>query len=73
MALVSAEWVDITATVNGNLADARPAKCTTTGRLVKRTDDFIVIATSLFDDNDPDLTGDFVAIPIGVLSKIRPL
>jgi hypothetical protein len=69
--LVAVEWTDITASVNSNLSDAAPAKCETTGRLVKKTDAFIVIATSLFDDLGPDLCGDFVAIPVGVLVAIR--
>ena len=73
MTLVAVEWVDITSTVNANLAESRPAKCTTTGHLVKRTDDFIVIATSIFEDADPDINGDFLAIPLGVLLKIRRL
>jgi len=69
--LVAVDWVDITASVNSNLSEATPAKCVTTGRLVKKTDAFVVIATSIFDDPGPDLCGDFVAIPVGVLVAIR--
>ena len=71
--LVSVEWVDITSTTNADLVDAKPVKCTTTGRLVKKTDTFIVIATSLFDEPGPDISGDFVAIPLGVLEKVTTL
>lgn len=68
--LVSVDWVDITSTVNGTLEDARPAPCTTTGRLVKNTEEFIVIATSIFHDPGEILSGDFVAIPVGVVLKV---
>ena len=72
-ALVSVEWSDITSTINADLSEAKPVKCTTTGRLVKKTDTFIVIATSLFDEPGPDISGDFVAIPLGVVGKLTTL
>ena len=71
--LVAVEWVDIVATINSELADAIPCPCTTTGRLVKKTDEFIVIATSIFHEPGAEIMGDFVAIPIGVVRTIRPL
>ena len=68
--LVSVEWVDITSTVNGLMEEARPAPCTTTGRLVKKTAEFIVVGTSIFTEPGEQLCGDFVAIPVGVLGKV---
>lgn len=68
--LVSVEWVDITSSVNANLSDATPTKCTTTGHMVKKTNSFIVVATSIFDEpGAPEISGDFVSLPIGIILK----
>jgi len=52
------------------LDDARPAPCTTTGRLVKKNAEFVVVATSLFTEPGDQLCGDFICIPVGVLRKV---
>ena len=65
--------MDITSSVNGTLDEARPAPCTTTGRLMKKTEEFIVVATSLFTEPAEQLCGDFVAIPVGVLRKVTAI
>jgi len=71
--LVSVDWVDITATINSDLSDASPCDCTTTGRLMKKTGDFIVIGTSLYREPGQDPSGDFVSIPLGVVKSCKRL
>lgn len=68
--LVEVVWTDITATINTDLAEATPALCATFGKVAKKTDSFIVIATSLFCEPG-EMCGDFIAIPLGVIKKIR--
>tara|TARA_R110000824_G_scaffold336578_2_gene523103 strand:- start:149 stop:397 length:249 start_codon:yes stop_codon:yes gene_type:complete len=70
--LVQVDWIDITATINADLADATPAPCITFGKVAKKTDSFIVIATSLFCEPG-ETCGDFVAIPLGVIKRIKKI
>ncbi|MBC8324326.1 MAG: hypothetical protein H8E27_01695 [Verrucomicrobia subdivision 3 bacterium] len=71
-ALLEIHWDDICSFTNETLPDAKPARCITIGRLAAKRPDHIIIATSLFDtrpDQPPE--GDFVAIPLGVIRRIR--
>lgn len=70
--LVEVEWVDIVSTTNSDLAEAVPALCTTFGKVAKKADSFVVIATSLFCEPG-EMSGDFVAIPLGVIKRVRRL
>ena len=70
--LLEITWDDICAFTNHAASDAKPARCVTIGRLIEKRADHIVVATSLFEtreDQTPE--GDFVAIPLGVIRRIR--
>lgn len=68
-------WCDIVGVddpwITGAEADAlQPARMITAGWLVKDTEEFLVIASTLEDAEDPQL-GNVNCIPKGVISKIE--
>jgi len=72
--LLEIHWDDICAFTNQTVTESKPARCITIGRLAAKRPDHIVVATSLFEtraDQTPE--GDFVAIPLGVIRRIRRL
>jgi hypothetical protein len=65
--LVEVTWLDAVGYINANLADAKPAQCTTIGRLAAVNRQSLTLATSLFEDG----TGDFTVIPRGMLVRVK--
>jgi len=61
--------MDIVGFVNSPLSDAKPAPCWTEGILVKNSKDFVVLASSQYsgERDDESATGDYTAIPKGVV------
>ena len=70
---VHVEWSDIVAFINSPMSDAKPAPCWTEGVLVKNEKEFVVLASSQYspDSSDESITGDYVALPKGVVVKVR--
>mgnify|MGYP003661149479 CR=1 FL=1 len=70
--LCAVEWDDISAAINADLAEAAPIRCTTWGVLIRKADNFAVIATSLFHSKpDAKPEGDFVSIPYGTIRRVK--
>jgi len=63
---VHVEWLDPSIHTMCDLAEAKPAKCWTEGTLVREEKDFVVIASSQYEDG----SGDFTVIVKGCCLKI---
>ena len=70
---VHCEWLDICAFVNSPKSTAEPAACWSEGILVKKTKSYIVLASSQYRGEGDDPVGDYTAIPIGVVTKVKRL
>ena len=57
--LAAVHWIDATGYIGSPLADAKPFPCITIGWIKSVQPDYIVIATSLYEDG----SGDFTVIP----------
>ena len=73
--LVEVFWEDITSHVNVELREVKPAPCRSFGVIVKKSDKFVVIATSIFEreKGEKEIEGDFLAIPTGTIRECRQI
>ena len=67
--LVEITWLDAVGYIGAELAEAKPSKCITIGRLVAVRERSLVIATSLYEDG----SGDFTVLPKSMLLGIKPM
>lgn len=67
------DWVDITAYVNEPLSAAKLSNCWNEGILVKKTKEYIVLASGQYEGGEGDPEGDYCCIPLGVIMRVRHL
>ncbi len=67
------EWIDYAGYVNEPLRNSLPVKCWSEGILVRWEEDYFVLASSQYIDNEPakDKAGDYTAIIKGGVTEIR--
>jgi len=70
---VHVEWMDCAGYVNAPLSLAKPLPCWSEGILVKKTKDYVVLASSQYRDEGDDPTGDYTAIPSVWVKNVRVL
>ena len=69
-------WTDCVGFINRPLSEAKVAAVWTEGKLVKSEKEFIVIASSQYIDPDEpaaERTGDYTAIPLGMIKSVKRL
>ena len=71
-------WWDYVNHTTALLSDAKPARCWTDGRLMRETGENIVLASSLYVDENgepegKDICGDYTVIIRGGIEKIEQL
>jgi len=66
---VHVEWWDPTIHTMCPLDEAKPAKCWTEGTLVRKCKNFVVIASSQYEDGE----GDFTVLMKGTCTKITQM
>jgi len=59
--------------INGPMKKLKPQRCKTVGWLQRVEKDYIVIATSIYEDEGDDPTIDGCAIPIGCIESVKKL
>lgn len=72
--LCHVHWTDVVGFINASASDAVPVKVVSVGYIHKVSDDFIVIASAYYqDENTPHdkREGDFTALPLGMISRIE--
>jgi hypothetical protein len=68
-------WWDFTNHTNSTLAEAKPSRCWTEGRLAREAEKFIVIQTSQYIDHngEPEDCGDYTIIIRGGIESIKKI
>ena len=67
--LVRCEWLDATGYVGVEESVPKPSPCATVGWIHEVKDEYIVLASSLYQDN----VGDFTVLPRGMIQKVKLL
>lgn len=70
---VEVEWLDPAGYVQSELSKVRPFMCVTSGVLVKVCKDYVVVASSLYKEDEPDPTVDATAITKGCVVRIKSI
>ena len=67
--LVQIEWIDATGYINVEGDIPKPANCSTVGWIHATKKDYVVLASSLYQDN----VGDFTVLPRGTIQTVKLL
>jgi hypothetical protein len=70
---VHVEWMDCCGYVNAPLSAAVPLPCWSEGILVRKSQDYIVLASSQYRGEGDDPTGDYTAIPAVWITDLKRL
>ena len=70
---IHVRWTDCAGFINTPLSQARPVQCWSEGILVRKTKDYIVLASSQYTDEGDDPTGDYTAIPSVWVTNVKRL
>ena len=68
--IVAVLWLDAVGYIGEPASSAKPAVCETIGRLKKVEDNFIVIATSQYQEDD---SGDYTVLPKGMITELKEI
>jgi|TARA_R100000458_G_C8095420_1_gene124341 hypothetical protein len=66
--IVAVTWLDAVGYIGESAKNAKPSSCETIGRLKRVEDNFIVIATSQYQDGD---SGDYTVLPTGMITEVK--
>lgn len=67
--LCRVQWLDATGFIGADISDVQPAPCRTVGWLKSINKHFLIVASSLYEDD----TGDFTCLPIGMITEVKEL
>jgi len=67
--LVQVEWIDATGYINVEGDTPKPSACSTVGWIHATKKDYVVLASSLYQDN----VGDFTVLPRGMIQSVKLL
>mgnify|MGYP003131880488 CR=1 FL=1 len=70
--MLRVEWYDIVASLN-TTEDPEPALAITLGFLESKTDQYMVLSTTIFIDDYPQGYSDRITIPLGCIKSVQEL
>lgn len=69
-ALVRIDWLDICGSINSTATETNIVPCATIGVIWEADKEQVKLCTSLFNHPQMPDSGDFTAIPIGVIKRV---